>query len=172
MIKAVLLVILVMAVGACSTVRSNIKPLQVVPYVEIERYLGTWYNIARYPNWFQKDCFDSRADYRLRQDGDLKVLNTCYKGGPEGPLDAARGKAWVVDRQSNAKLKVSFFWPFSGNYWIIDLDEDYRYVVVGEPNRKYLWIMARRPFLDINTYNAILARLVEQGYDPEKLVRD
>ena len=170
MIRLSQLILLVLTIGACATGRSDVKPLDVVPRVEIDRYLGGWYEIARYPNRFQRDCHDSRADYRLRQDGDIRVLNTCRKGGPDGPLDSAEGKAWVVDPQSNAKLKVRFFWPFSGNYWIIDLGKSYEYAVVGEPDRKYLWILARRPELEKETLQGILSRLSAQGYDPEKLI--
>jgi len=169
--KAGLFILAPLLFSACAAGRADMKPLQVVSNVEIDRYLGTWYEIARYPNSFQKDCFDSRADYRLRPDGDIRVLNTCRKGGPDGRLDSARGKAWVVDRQTNAKLKVRFFWPFSGNYWIIDLGKNYEYAVVGEPGRKYLWILSRRPEIDDRTYQDILNRLEEQGYDPGKLIR-
>jgi apolipoprotein D and lipocalin family protein len=146
------------------------KPLQVVPQVDVKRYLGSWYEIARYPNRFQKGCVDSRADYRLRPDGDIRVLNTCRKDNPEGPMKSAEGRAWIVDKNTNAKLKVRFFWPFSGDYWIIDLGENYEYAVVGEPKRKYLWILSRRPAMDPESYQEILERLKEKGYDPGKLM--
>jgi apolipoprotein D and lipocalin family protein len=146
------------------------KPLQVVPQVDVKRYLGSWYEIARYPNRFQKGCVDSRADYRLRPDGDIRVLNTCRKDNPEGPVKSAEGRAWIVDKNTNAKLKVRFFWPFSGDYWIIDLGENYEYAVVGEPKRKYLWILSRRPAMDPESYQEILGRLKETGYDPGKLM--
>jgi apolipoprotein D and lipocalin family protein len=146
------------------------KPLQVVPQVDVKRYLGSWYEIARYPNRFQKGCVDSRADYRLRPDGDIRVLNTCRKDNPEGPVKSAEGRAWIVDKNTNAKLKVRFFWPFSGDYWIIDLGENYEYAVVGEPKRKYLWILSRRPAMDPESYQEILERLKEKGYDPGKLM--
>jgi apolipoprotein D and lipocalin family protein len=172
MMKPLLLVSLSLMLNACASGSANMKPLEVVQHVEINRYLGTWYEIARYPNRFQKNCHGSRAEYSLRPDGDIQVLNSCRKNGPDGPLDSAKGKAWVVDRQTNAKLKVRFFWPFSGDYWIIDLGKNYEYAVVGEPDRDYLWILSRRPEIEDETYRAILARLEVQGYDPAKLIRD
>jgi apolipoprotein D and lipocalin family protein len=88
-----------------------------------------------------------------------------------GKLRSAKGKAWVVDKQSNAKLKVSFFWPFAGDYWVIDLGENYEYAVVGHPDRKYLWVLSRTPEMDENVYQAILDRLQKQEYDTSKLFR-
>jgi apolipoprotein D and lipocalin family protein len=154
----------------CSGENKNMKPLQVVDQVDIKRYLGGWHEIARLPNRFQKDCFDSRADYRLREDGDLKVLNTCRQNGQNGKLNSAKGKAWIVDQKTKAKLKVRFFWPFSGDYWIIDLDKHYSYAVVGTPDRKYLWILARRPTMDENLYQSILVKIKTQGFDINKLI--
>ena len=96
-------------------------PLPVVPYVDLKRYTGTWYEIARYPHRFQEGCVGSKATYTLRDDGKISVLNECYDKTFTGKIRSAKGKAWVVDKKTNAKLKVSFFWPFSGDYWIIDL---------------------------------------------------
>lgn len=144
--------------------------LQVVPYVDTARYLGKWYEIARYENSFQRDCFATTAEYGLREDGDISVLNRCHKGSVDGDLNEAEGRAWITDKVTQAKLKVRFFWPFSGNYWIIDLGKDYEYSVVGEPDRKYLWILSRTPQLDPEVYQGILKRLTDQGYDPSKLL--
>ena len=93
------------------------------------------------------------------EDGKIGVLNQCHKGGPEGEISSAKGKAWVVDKESNAKLKVSFFWPFAGDYWIIDLAADYSYAVIGDPDREYLWILARTPTLPPATLDDILGRV-------------
>jgi apolipoprotein D and lipocalin family protein len=156
---------------ACATTGANMKnPLPVVSKVELSRYLGTWYEIARYPNRFQRDCFGSTATYSLREDGDIKVVNTCRKGSPDGPIDSIEGKAWVVDEATNAKLKVRFFWPFSGNYWIIGLGSDYEYAIVGDPSRDYLWILSRTPTLDDAALQKILDQLPTLGYDPAKLL--
>jgi apolipoprotein D and lipocalin family protein len=156
--------------SGCRTAGVAMKPLEVVPHVDVKRYLGSWHEIARYPNRFQKGCVDSQADYRLLGGGDIRVVNTCRQGSPDGRFKSAKGKAWIVDKTTNAKLKVRFFWPFSGDYWIIDLGEHYEYAVVGEPGRKYLWILSRRKTMDRKTYDEILGRLAEKGYDPAKLI--
>lgn len=148
-----------------------LPPLQTVSQVDIPRYLGIWFEIARYPNRFQKDCVASRATYTLRDDGNLSVLNECYDKAKPGKLRSAHGKAWVVDPLSSAKLKVSFFWPFSGDYWIIDLGQEYEYAVVGHPQRKYLWILSREETMEEGTYLAILDRLTQQHYDITKIIK-
>jgi len=156
---------------ACTFKRKDLlSPLQVVPRVDLERYTGSWFEIARFPHRFQEGCVASSATYTLRSDGTIEVLNQCRKGSPDGEISSTRGKAWVVDKETNAKLKVSFFWPFSGDYWIIDLGENYDYVVVGHPNRKYLWILSRTPQMEGSLYQRILERLRNQSYDLSKLI--
>jgi len=144
-------------------------PLVTVPHVDLNRYLGTWYEIASFPAWFQRGCTGSTAEYALLPDGRIRVINRCFKNSLDGPLKESTGTAEVVDAANNAKLKVWFFWPFKGDYWIIDLDPDYRWAVVGVPSRKYLWILSRTPTLAEAVYQGILGRLVDQGYDPAKL---
>jgi apolipoprotein D and lipocalin family protein len=162
----------VIAVLGCSrstTERLQLPPLEAVPQVEIERYLGTWYEIASYPQRYQEGCTGTTATYTLRDDGEIDVLNKCRKESLDGPEDVAEGRARVVDTGSNAKLEVSFFWPFWGDYWIIDLGPEYEYAVVGHPSRDYLWILSRAPALDDATYSGILSRLEEMGYPLEPL---
>jgi apolipoprotein D and lipocalin family protein len=151
--------------------RAADKPLETVASVDLDRYLGRWYEIASYPAWFQKNCTAVTADYSLREDGGIGVVNSCRKGALDGKLKQAKGHAKVVDTTSNARLKVSFFWPFWGPYWIIDLDPDYQWAVVGEPNRKYLWILSRTPQMEDEVYEGIVSRLRDQGYDPARLNR-
>jgi len=146
-------------------------PLKTVKFVDLYRYVGQWYEIARYHHRFQEGCVGSKATYSLRDDGKITVINECYDKSFSGKLRTAKGKAWVVDKETNARLKVSFFWPFAGDYWIIDIGQDYEYAVVGHPDRKYLWILSRTPEMDINVYQVILGRLQKQGYDTEKLIR-
>lgn len=160
------------ALVGCSkttTERLQLPALEAVPEVNLERYLGTWYEIASYPQRWQEGCTATTATYTLRSDGEIDVLNKCRKGSLDGPEDAAEGRARVVDRTSNAKLEVSFFWPFWGDYWIIDLGPDYEYAVVGHPSRDYLWILSRTPTLDAQAYEGILARLNEMRYPLERL---
>jgi len=160
--------ILILFLSACATAGPPQAPLQVVPQVDLARYLGTWYEIASFPQYFQKGCTGSRAEYRLRDDGDIEVLNSCLR---DGKTDTAKGKAWVVDKTTNAKLKVSFLWPFRGDYWIIDLGRDYEYAVVSAPSRKYLWILSRTPKMEETTYREIVGRLQDRGFDLAKLKR-
>jgi apolipoprotein D and lipocalin family protein len=147
------------------------QPLETVDSVDLERYLGLWYEIASYPAFFQKGCTASTAEYSLRDDGLIRVVNRCRKGSLDGKEKSVTGKARIVDGDTNAKLEVSFFWPFWGDYWIIDLDPDYRWAVVGEPKRTYLWILSRTPQMDAATYDAIVSRLPGRGYDPAALER-
>lgn len=146
--------------------------LPVVPRVDLERYVGVWYEIARYPHRFQEGCYASTATYALRDDGRIDVLNACREGGPEGGIRSAKGIAKVVDPATNAKLKVSFFRPFWGDYWIIGLGSDYDYAVVGHPSRQYLWVLSRTPKMEEATYQAILTRLGGFGYDTTRLLRE
>jgi apolipoprotein D and lipocalin family protein len=146
-------------------------PLEVVEFVDLERYTGKWYEIARYPNLFEQNCVAPTAEYTIREDGDIDVVNTCRKFTLDGDLDAVEGVARVVDSETNAKLKVRFFGPFEGDYWIIDLDSEYNYAVVGAPNRRFLWILSRTPTMDPQVYEQVIAGLPELGYDPNRLLR-
>lgn len=162
---------LLLLVHSCITADRQVQPpLDVVPFVDINRYAGQWYEISRYPHRFQEGCVGSRATYTLRNDGKIAVLNECFEGSFTGKLRNAKGTAKVVDTESNAKLKVSFFWPFYGDYWIIDLGKEYEYAVVGHPDRTYLWILSRKKKMDETVYQDILARLTAQGYDTAKLI--
>jgi apolipoprotein D and lipocalin family protein len=147
----------------------RMPPLATVPKVDLNRYMGAWYEIASFPQRFQKGCVASKATYSLREDGKVRVLNECRNETLDGKLRSAKGTAWVVDKNTNAKLKVRFFWPFSGDYWIIDLGPNYEYAVVGHPKRTYLWILNRKPHMDAGTHQAILERLKAQRYDVTRL---
>lgn len=145
-------------------------PLETVPHVDLSRYLGRWFEIARYPNRFERKCdHNVTAEYAMKENGKIRVVNSCLTS--HGKPDRAEGTATVVDKSSDAKLKVTFFWPFYGDYWIIDLGPNYEYAVVGEPSRHYLWILSRSPIIQDSTYRDIVARLAGKGYDPQKLVR-
>lgn len=146
------------------------KTLDVVSSVDLARYAGRWYEIARLPNRFEKKCVSSvTATYSLRTDGKIDVLNQCKKAS--GKLETAKGKAKVVDEKSNAKLKVTFFWPFYGDYWILDLGANYEYSVVGDESRKYLWILARTPQMDDSLYQRLLATMAVQGFDTSRMIK-
>lgn len=142
--------------------------LEVVPHVELEKYLGKWYEIAHLPFKFEDGCTDITATYSLSKDGNVSVLNECLR---DGKLKQAKGKAKVIDKNTGAKLKVTFFWPFSADYWIIDLDKDYNYAVVGTPNRKYLWILSRTPQMDEKLYSQLLEFTKIKGFDVGNIIK-
>jgi apolipoprotein D and lipocalin family protein len=140
-----------------------------VNYVDLQKYTGVWYEIAKIPNSFQKSCAsNTTATYKLREDGRIDVINRCK--GNDGSINEAKGIAKVVDEKTNSKLKVSFvrilgislFW---GDYWIIGLDKDYKYAVVGSPDRKYGWILSRTPKLSQSDLNDVFEILRRQGYN-------
>ncbi|MEJ2678405.1 MAG: lipocalin family protein [Gemmatimonadota bacterium] len=145
-------------------------PPTPVAHVDLKRYAGLWHEIARIPNRFQNQCaWGVTAEYALRRDGRIDVINRCYK--KDGNLDQAKGLARVVDTTTNSKLKVSFFsiigWrPVWGDYWIIDLADDYSYAVVCSPDRKYGWILARETQLPADVLEGIRERLRQQAFDP------
>jgi len=157
--------------AGCAPSGPGLPPLLTVARVDLPRYMGTWYEIASYPHRFQKGCVASRADYELQADGQVKVVNQCRQERLDGPTKSVTGTARVVDATTNARLEVSFFRPFWGDYWIIDLDPGYRWAVVGHPSRSYLWILSRTPTLDEAVYQQLLAGLPAKGYDPVRLQR-
>lgn len=135
--------------------------------VDIQRYLGRWYEIARYEQGFQRGCEGVTADYSLRAAGGLSVVNRCRK--PDGRITEARGRAQIVDRATNAKLKVSFFGPFFGNYWVLDHADDYSWSIVGEGSGRYLWILAREPTPGQERVAELIGRVRAMGYDTSML---
>ena len=146
------------------------RPLQVVPAVDLARYAGKWYEIARLPNRFQRMCAsDTSAMYTVRGDGKITVANECRTA--DGRITSAKGTAQVASKAGlNSKLKVTFFWPFYGDYWVIDLDPDYRWAVVGEPDRKYVWILSRDRRMDEALFHGIVERIKTQGYNLTNLI--
>lgn len=160
----------VAAIAARSYLHAHSKrELDTVASVDLRRYAGKWFEIARYPNRFQKLCAgETMSTYTLRDDGKINVVNFCRT--EDGRAEIAKGTARVVDARTNAKLKVTFFWPFAGDYWIIGLDHDYRWAVVGEPDRKYLWILSRTPQLSEKDYNQAIRIVRKNGYDDTKLI--
>ncbi len=162
---------------AMSSDTATAQALQPIAALDVPRYMGTWYEIARYPNWFQKKCVsDTRAEYSLQADGRVQVINRCRE--QNGEMSEAVGMARQIGAADSAQLEVRFapawlsFLPMVwGDYWVIDLDTDYRLVAVSEPGREYLWVLSRTPVVDAQAYEALLARLAERGFDPGKLER-
>lgn len=150
--------------------RYRYAPLPTVAHVDLARYLGRWYEVARLPVFFEKNCEHVTADYSQRPGGNIRVVNTCHKGDVHGPVKKATATARPVDA-TNAKLKVQFFWPFEGNYWILDLDQaNYHYALVGEPSRKSLWLLSREPQLAPDIRRRLTDRARALGFPVEKLI--
>jgi apolipoprotein D and lipocalin family protein len=157
----------VVVIAALLLLHEQDEDLETVKYVELDRFLGKWYEIAAFPQKFEKDCSHTSAEYSLNKNGTLHVKNSCIK---DGKINIVEGKAFVSDTITNAKLSVQFFWPFRGEYWIIGLAHDYSYAVVGHPSRDYLWILGREPKMDAQTYRYVLALAAYKGFDVRKLV--
>lgn len=165
---AVLLQLSIVPVALSQSDSTDSLAVTTVPSVDLSRYTGTWYEIAKIPNRFQKQCVrGTTAEYALRGDGRITVVNRCIKD--DGSSAEAEGVAKIVDTASNAKLKVSFVsflgWrPFWGNYWVIGLDADYQWAIVGTPDRKYGWVLSRTPSLDPETMETIFIIIERNGY--------
>ena len=158
--------------NGCAALQPKVdQPLDVVQNVDIEKYMGKWFEIASIPMGFQADCTGTTATYTLNPDKTVKVFNQCFEKSLTGPEKNIEGKAWVVDDTVTSKLKVEFFWPFSGDYWLIELDKGYKYAVVGHPSRNYLWILSRESDLDSETYQELLKKIENKGYDLNRVVK-
>jgi len=160
----------VFAIAAFGFMTDNIGTPAVVDNVSIERYMGHWHSVASIPTTFERDCVrGTTAEYELQEDGKVLVTNTCYR--EDGSEFQAIGRAWIPSLNEPGKLKVSFvslfgWWLFPGDYWLLELDPNYRYAVVGHPKRRYGWILSRTPELPEVALQGIFDRLEEAGYDP------
>ena len=159
---------LLAAAAAYGFARKRTSGLPTVDSVDLSRFLGRWFEIARIPNRFEKNCIgDTTATYTRADAGTIAVVNSCRR--PDGGLEEVKGTARVVDTATNAKLKVTFLWPFTGDYWIIGLDADYRWAVVGEPRRRFLWVFSREARMSDFDYNHAVRIAGEKGYNTAKL---
>jgi apolipoprotein D and lipocalin family protein len=141
-----------------------------VPKVDLNRYMGTWYEIARFPHSFEKNLVGVTATYTLKPDGKIEVLNQGYLNSLEGKLKTARGKAKVPDPGRPGRLKVSFFLFFYGDYFILELDrENYQWVMIGSSSPGYFWILSRSPVMPENIYRELLENARQRGYDLSRL---
>lgn len=155
----------------CKTQKSMIDKT-VVEQLEIQQYLGTWYEIARYDHRFERGLVGVTADYSIRDDGKIKVINSGYKNSLDGKFSQAVGKAKIPNPEKEpAKLKVSFFWFFYGDYFVLELDKDYQWAVIGSSSDKYLWILSRTPQMENEVYTDLLNRLKKRGYDLSSLIK-
>jgi len=146
-------------------------PLKVVDNLDVNRYTGRWYEIARLPNSFEKGLECVTANYTLLPDGKIEVFNQGHSIKDHSKIKTARGKANIPNQNEPSKLKVTFFWPFYGDYWVIELDKDYKFALVGEPSRKYLWILSRTRELKEEDYNQLIKTAGNAGFATDKLIR-
>ena len=154
------------AITACATA----EPPEVVDHVDVERYLGTWYEASSVPIRGQRGCVGTTATYGERDDGDISVYNRCYDGSFDGDVRDIEGKAWVADEETNAKLWVRFFWPFRSSYWIVALDdEDYQWAAVSDRRADNLWVLSRSPCMDQVLFDNIYADLKARDLPVDEL---
>ena len=152
---------------SCQT-KKNTMDLTTVSELNIQKYLGTWYEIARFDHSFERNLQGVTATYSMRDDDKIKVLNQGYKNSLDGKLSVAEGKAKLTD--DPGKLKVSFFWIFYGDYFVLELEENYQWVLIGSSSDKYLWILSRTPKLEQDVVNNILEKAKQRGYDTSNLI--
>jgi apolipoprotein D and lipocalin family protein len=146
--------------------------LPTVTNIDLPRYTGIWFEIARLPNRFEKGLKCITASYGIKGNGKIEVVNAGNLINNPKKVKQSTGKAWVPDNKFPGRLKVQFFWPFSGDYYIIELDPDYRYALIGEPGRKYLWILSRTRELDEPVYQHLLDKATSLGFDTSLMIRD
>ena len=168
--KKIVLILAVALIAMVSLFAKKATPVATVKNVDLNRYLGKWFQIAYYPNSFQpKDCGLTTAEYSMDARGKIIVKNTCFEDSQGQKIKKrATAKAWSVSK-SNSKLKVRFFWPFTGDYWIVRLEENYQWAVVSDPGRKYLWVLARNNTMDKDTWADMANWLISNGWQPSRL---
>jgi lipocalin len=164
--------ILAMCIILCScSAQNELIDKTVVKDLDIHKYLGKWYEIARYDHSFERDLVGVTATYSFREDGKIKVVNSGFEKTLNGEKSEAIGKAKIPDENIPSKLKVSFFWFFYGDYLVLDLDENYQWAIIGSSSDNYLWILSRTPIIEKNIYNELLNKLTNRGYDVDKLLK-
>lgn len=156
--------------GLCTTAMAQKIDNSTITTLDLDRYLGHWYEIARYDHSFERDLVGCKTEYSMRDDGKIKVVNSGYLKTLDGPYKESTGKARAKKNGTPGQLQVSFFGPFYADYYILDLAPDYSYSVVGSSSPKYLWILSRTPQLTTATKDKILRNLRQRGYDTTKLI--
>lgn len=168
--KHVLFIILLLSVYGYAAAGGKKEAFhETVPYVDLERFMGDWYVIAVIPTPFEKGAVNGVENYSLNKDGTIQVRYTFRKGSLEGKKKVMYQKGWIYNSETNADWRVRPVWPLKLPYYILELDEDYSYTVIGTNNYKYLWIMARKPAMEKTVYDEIVKRMGQRGYDTEKI---
>ena len=166
-----LLILSLLFVMSCTKSNSQMIDKTTVKALDLNRYLGTWYEIARFPHSFEKNLVGVTATYSLRGDGKIEVLNQGYKNTLNGERSKAVGKAKIPNKLEPGKLKVSFFWIFYADYFVLELDENYQYVMIGSSSDKYFWILSRTPQMEPAVYEMLLEKARKRGYNLDKLYK-
>jgi apolipoprotein D and lipocalin family protein len=164
--KLIFYLFIIKLLTGCQTIKHD---LPVVKSIDLNKYAGKWYEIARLPNKFEEGLECVTANYTLLENGKVEVLNQGHLVTNHSKIKSAKGKAYIPDKTESGKLKVTFFWPFYGDYWIIDLGEDYEFALVGDPSRKYLWILCRQKKIDEKNYLRLLESAKMNGFDISKI---
>jgi apolipoprotein D and lipocalin family protein len=166
----ILFAVLINALVISSVFAEENKNLEVVSNLDLNKFQGVWYEIAHNP-WFpENNCFAMIAHYKLIEDNKIEVTNICRKHGFDGEISKIKGKAWLVDQAIKSKWEVQFIWPFTLDYWVIDLEDDYSYAVIGEPDKENFWILSREPIMKRNLLTKIIEKTKLKGYDLSNLI--
>lgn len=169
--KTITIALALVLISASCQSQNTMIDKTVVKELNLEKYLGTWYEIARFDHKFERGLEGVSANYSMREDGKIKVLNSGYKGSLDGKKSEAVGKAKIPNPEVPSKLKVSFFLFFYGDYFVMELDKDYQWAVIGSSSDNFLWILSRTPQMDADIYKKLLKNLTDRGYDVNKLIK-
>ena len=169
-LKKIIFIVLINVLVISSAIAEENKNLKVVSNLDLHKFQGVWYEIAHNP-WFpEKNCFSMIAHYKVIEDSKIEVTNICRKHGFNGEISKIVGKAWLVDQTITSKWEVQFIWPFSLDYWVIDLEENFNYAVIGEPDKENFWILSRKPIMEKGLLAKIIAQSKMKGYDLSNLI--
>ena len=164
-----LLMLQLLCLNNCDWYSGKMEKLKTVEYVDIERFMGDWYVISNIPTFIEKRATNAVESYRLNNKREIETTFTFHQDSPQGDKKIYKPKGFIKNKKTNAEWRMQFLWPFKMPFMIIDLDENYNYTVIGVPNRKYVWIMSRRPSLDSSIYNTIIDKLKDVGYDVKQI---
>ena len=169
--RVLMLIFSVLLIFSCTKTNSQMIDKTTVKELDLNRYLGTWYEIARFPHSFEKNLVGVTATYGLRKDGKIEVLNQGFKNTLDGEQSKAVGKAKIPDKSEPGKLKVSFFWIFYADYFVLQLDKNYQYVMIGSSSDKYFWILSRTPQMESANYEMLMQNARKRGYNLDNLYK-
>ena len=169
-LKKIIFIVLINVLVISSAIAEENKNLKVVSNLDLHKFQGVWYEIAHNP-WFpENNCFAMIAHYKLIEDNKIEVTNICRKHGFNGEISKIVGKAWLVDQTITSKWEVQFIWPFILDYWVIDLEENYNYAVIGEPDKENFWILSRKPIMEKGLLTKIIEKTKMKGYELSNLI--